>query len=934
MKQKYSQSKKLSESRSEIFTQNFLLDRKWERLSVTEVVASLNSNSTAGLTQQEVAQRQERFGANQLTPQKKTSAWMRFLQQFNQPLLYILIGAGLVTLFLQEWVDAGVIFGVVLINAIVGYIQEAKAEKAMEALAKSMVTQTRVVRDRVSSCLAASQLVPGDIVCLEAGDKVPADLRLLQCKNLQINESALTGESLPVDKNSKPLEEATSLADRLNMAYAGTIVTAGQGRGIVVAIAEATETGKISALMERQTNLTSPIVRKLEKFSWQLLYVFLGLATLIIIVGLGQGESWLQMFQTAVALAVSGIPEQLPPLVTIILAIGVSRMASRHAIIRKLPAVETLGSATVICSDKTGTLTENQMTVEEIYAGGQHYRVTGTGYSVEGEILQDNQSIAIEAERGLRECLQCGLLCNDSHLKEQKGQLIVEGDPTEGAMIVVAHKARMHRATLEERLPRIDVIPFASEHQYMATLHQNQRGDKIIYVKGSIEAILSRCHPSDDNGRTAVEAQAIESIAEQMAEQGLRVLALAKKSVDFQLNHLEREHINRGLTFLGLQGMIDPPRQEAIRAVEACQTAGIGVKMITGDHGVTASAIARMLNLSQGEIQALSGKSLEQMSDRELNNVVEDTVVFARVAPQQKLRLIEALQAKGEIVAMTGDGVNDAPALKQADIGIAMGKSGTEVAKEAADIILTDDNFASIEAAVEEGRTVYFNLRKAIAFVLPVNGGEALTILAGVLLETVLPILPLQILWVNMVSSSSLSIPLAFEPQPKNLMRSPPRAPNEPLLTASILWRIVVISLFNWAATFGIFEWIVVSTGEEALARTMAVQTLVAAEIFYLLCISRFIPSLWAKIRYRHKAIQRVPGGFPHERLHQEAVAYAPGIGIICIVVLQILFSQLSVMNALFETVPLSLTQWLMCLGAGFPVVIFASLLKRFKPLS
>ena len=910
----------LENSRAKIVTQESL-DRQWECLSVQEVVAFLNSNLSTGLTQQEVAERQERFGSNQLTPQKKSSPWMRFIQQFNQPLLYILIGAGVVTLFLQEWVDAGVIFAVVLINAIVGYIQEARAEKAMEALAKSMVTQTRVIRDLrkrsaegncTSSRLAASSLVPGDLVCLEAGDKVPADLRLLQCKHLQINESALTGESVPVDKNSKPLESATSLGDRFNMAYAGTIVTAGQGRGIVVAIAEATETGKISALMERQTNLTSPIVRKLEKFSWQLLYVFLGLAALIIVVGLGQGKSWIEMFEAAVALAVSGIPEELPPLVTIILAIGVSRMASRNAIIRKLPAVETLGSATVICSDKTGTLTENQMTVEAIYAGGQHYRVTGTGYSVEGKILHDDQSIVIEPDRGLLECLRCGLLCNDSHLKEQNKQLTVEGDPTEGAMIVVAEKARMHRVTLKQKLPRIDVIPFASEHQYMATLHENPEGDRIIYVKGSIEAILSRCDLGEEYG----EAQAIESIAEQMAVRGLRVLALAKKPVDFQLDSLSHKHIDRGLTFLGLQGMIDPPRQEAIRAVEACQTAGIGVKMITGDHAVTASAISQMLNLSQGEIQALTGKALEQMSDRELQNAVEDTVVFARVAPKQKLRLIEALQAKGEVVAMTGDGVNDAPALKQADIGIAMGKSGTEVAKEAADIILTDDNFASIEAAVEEGRTVYLNLRKAIAFVLPVNGGEALTILAGVLLGSALPILPLQILWVNMVSSSSLSIPLAFEPQPKNLMRSPPRPPNEPLLTSSILWRIAIISLFNWAATFGIFKWIVASTGEEVLARTMAVQTLVAAEIFYLLCISRFIPSLWAKMRDR-----------------QGSIAYAPGIGIICVVVLQILFSQLSVMNALFETAPLSLTQWLICLGAGLPVVIFALILKRFKPL-
>jgi Ca2+-transporting ATPase len=892
------------------------LEQPWHHFSVQDTAEQLHSNADTGLDTEPVNQRQEEFGANRLTPDTGTSPWMRFLQQFNQPLLYILLVAGAITLLLQDWLDAGVIFAVVLINAIVGYVQEAKAEHAMEALAKSIVTEATVIREGKQQQLPADQLVPGDLVRLEAGDKVPADLRLIEAKNLHIDESALTGESVPVDKTTGPLDADTQLADRANLAFAGTIATSGQGRGLVIAIGEATETGKISEMVEQSTELTTPLTRKIERFSWRLLYVILGLAALTFAIGLGRGESWIEMFQTAVALAVSGIPEELPPLVTIILAIGVSRMADRHAIIRKLPAVETLGSATVICSDKTGTLTENQMTVEQIYAGGQCYSVSGTGYSTDGDILQDNQPVELDQAPTLRDCLQCGVLCNDSALTEEDGQPTIDGDPTEGALIVVGHKAGLRREALEKKQTRQDVIPFESEHQYMATLYDGERG-RIIYVKGSAEAILSRCGSAQNvHGEPAdLNREDIEQIAESFAEKGLRVLAFAQKSANSDT--LERQDIESGLTFLGLQGMIDPPREEAIRAVDTCQEAGIQVKMVTGDHRVTASAIATMMHLSQQDhAPALAGKNLSDRDDEALKNAIEDTAVFARVAPEQKLRLIEALQAKGHVVAMTGDGVNDAPALKQADIGIAMGEMGTEVAKEASDIILTDDNFASIEAAVEEGRTVYLNLKKAIAFMLPVNGGELLTILASVMLGTALPILPLQILWVNMVSSSSLSIPLAFEPKPEGVMQKPPRPPNQPLLTGDILWRIGIISLFNWAVTFGMFEWMQRRMEEIALARTMAVQTLVAAEIFYLLCISRFVPSLWAKGRGK-----------------AETLAYAPAIGIACVVILQILFSQLGIFNNLFNTVPLNWTQWLLCLGAGLPVIVFALLLRWWKPL-
>ncbi|MEX1324427.1 MAG: HAD-IC family P-type ATPase, partial [Synechococcaceae cyanobacterium] len=667
---------------------------------------------------------------------------------------------------------------------------------------------------------------------------------------------------------------------------------------------------------QRSTNLSTPLSRKIERFSWQLLYVILGLASFTFAVGFGRGEPWMEMFQAAVALAVSGIPEELPPLVTIILAIGVSRMAGRHAIIRKLPAVETLGSATVICSDKTGTLTENQMTVERIYAGGRLYSVSGSGYSTEGQILAEDGPVALEQAPTLRDCLRCGVLCNDANLTRTDGEPGIHGDPTEGALLVVASKAGLRREELDVEQPRRDVIPFESEHQYMATLNGGE-GGRMIHLKGSEEAILSRCNRAQDaeGNPTDLDHAAIERVAESLAEKGLRVLALARKDVD--CDRLEREDVESGLLFLGLQGMIDPPREEAVRAVHACQEAGIQVKMVTGDHRVTASAIAAMMELSSTEhAPTLSGRELNDLDQEALRNVVEDTAVFARVAPEQKLRLIEALQARGHVVAMTGDGVNDAPALKQADIGIAMGEMGTEVAKEASDIILTDDNFASIEAAVEEGRTVYLNLKKAVAFVLPVNGGELLTILASVMLGTALPILPLQILWLNMVSSSSLSIPLAFEPRPEGVMRQPPRPPSQPLLTGDILVRIVIISVFNWAVTFGMFEWMLSRTADTAVARTMAAQTLVAAEVFYLLCISRFLPSLLARIRGK-----------------AEPLAYAPAIGIACVVVLQVLFSQLGVFNHLFSTVPLSWSQWLLCLAAGLPVVVFALLLRWIKPL-
>ncbi|MBE9048112.1 cation-transporting P-type ATPase [Pleurocapsales cyanobacterium LEGE 10410] len=895
----------------------------YHQLSEQNVIQHFSSNLEAGLSPEEVARRYEKYGWNELQFKPGKPAWLRFLLQFHQPLLYILLLAGAIKAILGSWTNAAVIWGVTLINAVIGYVQEAQAEGAIASLAKSVTTEVNVLREGQTLRIPSQDLVPGDIVLLASGDKVPADLRLLKVRSLQVDESALTGESVPVDKSIKSLPADTPLAERTNMAYAGSFVTFGQGKGVVVATANDTEVGQISQSMEQRVSLTTPLTRKFAKFSRTLLYAVLTLATLTFAIGLGQGESWLYMFEATVALAVSAIPEGLPAVVTITLAIGVNRMARRHAIIRKLPAVEALGSATVICSDKTGTLTENQMTVQSIYVGDKYYAVSGSGYSPKGEIsrvIDGRHQSPFEdgLPPGLEECLIAGILCNDSQLKQTGEDWSVVGDPTEGALITAAAKASLSQSGLAASKPRLDSIPFESQYQYMATLHDGST--PVIYVKGSVESLISRCSQmmNQQGEILAFERPQIEQAVAIMARQGLRVLAFAKKEIGSHQHSIDHDDIATGLIFLGLQGMIDPPRPEAIAAVHACQTAGIKVKMITGDHITTAQEIARKMGIDQTKwVLAFEGRQLEKMGDRELSQAVEDGSVFARVAPTQKLRLVEALQSKGEIVAMTGDGVNDAPALKQADIGIAMGKGGTEVARESADMLLTDDNFASIEAAVEEGRTVYQNLRKAIAFLLPVNGGESMTILISALLARDLPILSLQVLWLNMINSITMTVPLAFEPKSQGMMQQPPLNPNQPLLTRKLLWRILAVSLFNWILIFGMFEWAKSTTGDVAVARTMAIQSLVAARIIYLLSISQLGTSIANYLRRRTRAITKAPILL---------------VGIIAAVALQIVFSQWGVMNTLFETAPLTLNQWLICLLPMLPMIPMAALAHFIDP--
>lgn len=881
-----------------------ILGKPWHHLPAEEVIKHLESNLKNGLDENEVKQRQQRFGLNVLTPRKGTSPIVLFLLQFKNPLVLILIAAGIISAILKDPVDTVIIFIIVLVNAIIGFIQESKAQKAIEALAKTMITEATVIRGGRVLRVPAEQLTIGDIVQLQAGSKVPADLRLLQTKDLQIAEAALTGESMPVEKSAEPpLPLETVLADRRNMAYATTLVTFGQGTGIVTAIGDNTEVGRISTLIAEATKIETPLTRKIVHFSHMLLIAILSLAGITFLVGLLRGQSAVETFTAAVALAVAMIPEGLPAALTVTLAIGVSRMARRRAIIRKLPAVETLGSVTVICSDKTGTLTQNQMTVQEIVIGTKRFTVTGVGYAPNGQILYEGQPVLLSA--GLIECLRAGVLCNDSLLVEEGGEWQAQGDPTEVALIVAAHKAGLTMDELKRQFPRLDVIPFDSKYQYMATLHQTPEGEKIAYIKGAVEALINKCsYAIDDAGNiTPLNPTAILSAVAEMAKHGLRVLAFAFIKLPKDATTITHEQIARGLTFLGLQGMMDPPREEAISAVRTCQNAGINVKMITGDHALTAAAIAVQIGLAQPcpdssppEKCVLTGQMIESYTDEQLIEAVNDVAVFARVSPEMKLRLVKALQARGNVVAMTGDGVNDAPALKQADIGIAMGLTGTDVAKEASDMILTDDNFATIEAAVEEGRGVFDNLTKIIAWTLPTNLGEGMIIMLAILAGVVLPILPVQVLWINTVTAAMLGLVLAVELKEEDIMRRPPRAPNAPILTREIIRRMFIVATIMLIGAFGLYELKLKLEGTVEQARAVAVNAVVMVEIFYLF-----------NCRSLSKSMFQI-GVFSNRWV----IA-----GVVGMVLLQLLFTYSPFMNKILGSAPIDMYDWEWILGLG-----------------
>jgi len=870
-----------------LFTTGNASTVSWHAEPFAESARRLAVEPGDGLSEEEAVSRLAQFGPNALTAPPGKAAWQRFAEQLMQPLVIVLMAAGLVTSLLGEWVDASVIFGVVLVNALIGYWQEAKAEGALAALARSVVTPVTVRREGIRRQFDAVELVPGDIVLLSPGDRVPADLRLLHQRELQINESMLTGESLPVSKHTAPLPAETLLAERSNMLYGGTTVVAGQGVGLVIATGDATETGHIADLIASAPNLVTPLTRKMTTFSNWLIWAIGGLATITFSVGMLRGETAFAMFMAAVALAVGAIPEGLPAAVTVTLAIGVSRMARRRAIIRHLPAVETLGSTTVICSDKTGTLTENAMTVRALWCGNQHFSVSGQGYKPEGEIRYErDREASVQIAGPLRECLLAGVLCNEASLLKQGAHWKITGDPTEAALLVAARKAQLDEATLKTLFPRHDELPFDATRQFMATAHRSD-DETVVYLKGALERLLPRCTTQLDTTGQAIplDAATVEAAAHQLAEQGMRVLLIARQS-SAEVSQLDEKQL-QALTLLGLVGMIDPPRKAALGAIRHCHSAGIRVKMITGDHAVTARAIARQLGL-EAEF-AVTGSEISQLDDEQLANLAQSVDVFARVEPAQKLRLVRALQSRGEVVAMTGDGVNDAPALKQADIGIAMGLGGTEVAKEAAAMVLTDDNFASIEAAVEEGRGVWDNLIKFITWTLPTNFGEGLVIVAAILFGSTLPITPVQILWINMTTAVLLGLPLAFEPIEQGVMKRPPRRLDMPVLDAALIRRIVLVSLLLLGGAFGLFLRALDAGQSLPEARTIAVNVFVMVEMLYLFNCRSLTRSFWSVGLFSNLWVWG-------------------GIG--CTLVLQLLFTYWPPMNRLFNTAPISLLAW------------------------
>ena len=803
-----------------------------------EVLQALSSRSS-GLTDDEVSARLQQYGPNKLPQAPQPGTFTRFIKQFANLLVIVLIVAGVLTALLQHWIDTFVIFGVVIVNAIIGVIQEGKAEKAMDSIRNMLALKAAVIRNGKRRTLEGDNLVPGDIVLLEAGDKVPADLRLLRSHGLAIQESLLTGESLPVEKHTKAVLEDAGLGDRECLAFSGTSVTAGQGMGVVIATGATTEIGRIGGLLSDVQKLTTPLVEQMDVLAKWITGIILAIAVVLLLVGTWILEQpFTELFLAVVGLSVAAIPEGLPAVLTITLAVGVQSMAKRNAIVRVLPAIETLGSVSVICSDKTGTFTRNEMMVVSAVTQDAHFEVDGEGYAPVGDILLDGEPAAPQQHPVLRDMARLSALCNDAEIHSKSGQWGIEGDPMEAALLSFAGKVTMpDGGDFRHDWPRTDVLPFDSARQFMATLNHNHNGTGLVLVKGAPEVILKRCVSvlSGDGSHSDLVPEAWLDKAEALARQGQRVLALAGKLVSAEHTVLAAQDVDNGLCLLGLVGLIDPPRQEAIEAVKTCRAARIQVKMITGDHAVTAQAIGKQLGLAHGSV--LTGTQLDALSDDELKQAVQTTDIFARTTPEHKLRLVMALQSLGLTVSMTGDGVNDAPSLKRADAGVAMGLKGSEAAKEAAEVVLADDNFASIAAAVEQGRTVYANIKKVVSWTLPTNAGEALTIIVAMLAGLPYPITPVQILWVNMITAVTLGMALAFEPTDKDTMKKPPRPRGQALIQPALVWQIMLVGSLFFLAVFSIYQYAIEAGHEVEYARTQAMNMLVGLEIFYLFFI-------------------------------------------------------------------------------------------------
>ena len=873
----------------------------WHQREVTAALEALGS-SRDGLSEAEARARLERYGPNRLTPPKKRGALLRFLQQLHNVLIYVLIGAAAVTAALGEWTNTGVILGVVLINAFIGFLQEGKAEKSLDAIRNLLSPRATLIRDGHRREVPAEDLVPGDVVLLVSGDKVPADLRLIEVRNLRIEEAPLTGESEPVEKQTDPVAPHAPIGDRHCLAYSGTLVVFGQGRGLVVATGDQTEIGRIGRMLASVEGVTTPLFRQMAVFGQWLTVGILALALFALVFGMlihGQGAA--DMFLAAVGIAVAAIPEGLPAILTITLALGVQRMAAHRAIIRRMPAVETLGAVTVICTDKTGTLTKNEMTVRRLVTADQVIDVEGTGYKPHGGFTSGGKELGPQETPELVSLGRVALLCNDARVWEQDGLWHLEGDPTEGALVTLGQKMGLDPHYESEALPRVDVIPFESQHRFMASLHHDHQGHAFAFVKGATEEVLARCaFQRHHAGDQSLDRPWWQGQMEAMARAGQRVLALAMRAMPKGQRDLDFTDLEGDLTLLGLAGIMDPPREEAITAVAQCQSAGIRVKKITGDHAVTAQAIGASMGI--GGHRVLTGAEVEELDDEALRRAVAETDVFARASPEHKLRLVQSLQANGEVVAMTGDGVNDAPALKRADVGVAMGHKGTEAAKEAAAMVLADDNFATIAAAVEGGRTVYDNLRKAVIYVLPVSSGQAAMVLVAVLLGIPLPITPVQILWINMVTAVTLSLAFAVEKPEVNVMQRPPRHPDTPLVDGFMLWRILFVTALMALASFSLYLWEKASGADIETARTVAVNALVVAEMFYLFNCR----SLQGSILNRE--------GFLGNTLALQV------LGILLL--LQLAFTYIPLLQGLFATAAIDTDAWLRILGMGLLLLL------------
>jgi len=894
-----------------------------------EVLTQLET-SPSGLTHEEATGRLEQYGANLLPRGKPDSALLLLWRQIKSPLILVLIASGVVAM-LVDWSGQGlknglVILAVVICNSVIGFVQEYKAGKAIESLSRMVPEYVTALRDGLQVKLAASEVVPGDVVVLAAGDRVPADARLLHCKGLRIDEAALTGESVPVQKQTQPVAAEVALGDRACMMFGGTLVTYGTAQAVVVATGENTELGKISTLLKEVVDLETPMTKALAVIAKYITIAILVAAALMIVVGVTRTmlstdtalvDALRETIIFAIALAVGAIPEGLPAIVTISLAIGVQRMTWRRAVIRKLPAVETLGSTTIICSDKTGTLTRNEMTVQALALPQESYTLSGGGYEPRGELSQDGQVLPTVPAAVLN-LVQAAALCNDVSLRKEADQWTLTGDPTEGALVVAAEKLGVAVEPLRRNHPRLDAIAFDSDNQFMATLHRFADQQRII-LKGAPEVVLQRC--------VDVDAEQVLRQVELLAAEGMRVLAVATKPAADQ-QQLDLVDVQAGLTLIGIVGMIDPPRQEAIQAIELCHTAGITVKMITGDHPRTSVAIAAELGILT-DAGAISGPQLAALSDTEFRETARRVNVFARMAPEQKLRLVKALQSDNEVVAMTGDGVNDAPALKQANIGVAMGIAGTAVSKQAADIVLTDDNFASIAAAVEEGRKVYDNLIKSLVFVLPTNLGLALILLCAVAFfpfsatsgELLLAMSPVQLLWINLVAAVSLALPLAFEAAEPDIMRRPPRRPGAPVLSAFVLLRTAIVALLMTAGGVGMFLYAYQTrladhfTPAAALAeaQTLTVTTIILFQCFYLLNCRSLHNSLLEMGLLSNKTIF---------------------IGIGVLLLLQAAYTYLPFFHRVFGSAPLSAQEWLLSAAVGAVILPVIMVEKRLHQRS